>query len=137
MIKDKGNIPFIDLLNERNRAVLVHSLFSSWMLSLIFEGQIFQYFAKEYNFTVDLIIIGSSAAMFLGLLLGGFIIKTKLQAKRLFLYSYPFFAALSLIFFFSPSLLWTIGIIAGSLILGCCVAAWGFIIRPFQRRMNV
>ena len=134
MIKDKGNIPFIDLLNERNRAVLVHSLFSSWMLSLIFEGQIFQYFAKEYNFTVDLIIIGSSAAMFLGLLLGGFIIKTKLQAKRLFLYSYPFFAALSLIFFFSPSLLWTIGIIAGSLISGCCVAAWGFYYKTVSKK---
>jgi len=45
--KQKG-IPFI-CLNERNMAVLVHSLFSSWMLSLIFEGQIFQYLAKEYK----------------------------------------------------------------------------------------
>jgi len=134
MIKVKRNIPFIDLLNERNRAVLVHSLFSSWMLSLIFEGQIFQYLAKEYNFEVGSIITASSAAMFLGLLAGGFIIKTKLHAKRLFLFSYPFFAALSLIFFFSPSLLWAIGIIAGSLISGCCVAAWGFYFKTVSKK---
>ena len=134
MIKVKRNIPFIDLLNERNRAVLVHSLFSSWMLSLIFEGQIFQYLAKEYNFEVGSIITASSAAMFLGLLAGGFIIKTKLYAKRLFLFSYPFFAALSLIFFFSPSLLWAIGIIAGSLISGCCVAAWGFYFKTVSKK---
>ena len=134
MIKDKRNIPFIDLLNERNRAVLVHSLFSSWMLSLIFEGQIFQYLAKEYNFAVDSIIIGSSAAMLIGLLLGGFVIKTKFQAKRLFLYSYPLFIALSLIFFFTPSILWAIGIITGSSISGCCVAAWGFYFKTVSKK---
>ncbi|NLK65843.1 MAG: hypothetical protein GX289_12240 [Tissierellia bacterium] len=121
----QGNILFIDL-NERNMAVLVHSLFSSWMLSFLFEGQIFQQLAKEYNFASESIIILSSAAMFSGLLLGGFIIKSKLHAKRLFLYSYPLFIALSLIFFFSPSVLWTIGIITGSIVSGCCVAAWGF-----------
>jgi DNA-binding CsgD family transcriptional regulator len=119
------NILFIDL-NERNIAVLVHSLFSSWMLSFLFEGQIFQQLAKEYNFSSESIIIWSSAAMFSGLLLGGFVIKSKLHAKRLFLYSYPLFIALSLIFFFSPSVLWTIGIITGSIVSGWCVAAWGF-----------
>ena len=78
----KRDILFIEL-NEHNMAVLVHSLFSSWMLSLIFEGQIFHHIAKDYNFGVDLIIFGSSLAMFLGLLLDGFIIKTKRHAKRL------------------------------------------------------
>ena len=82
-IKDKQqNIPFINL-NERNMSVLVHSLFSSWMLSFIFEGQIFQYLAKEYNFPADSLIIGSSAAMFSGLLLGGFFIKTKMHQLKM------------------------------------------------------
>jgi hypothetical protein len=134
IIKEKqGNVLFTEL-NERNMAVLVHALFSSWMLSFLFEGQIFQYLAKEYNFGVDLIIFGSSLAMFLGLLLGGFIIKTKRHAKRLFLYSYPFFIALSLIFFFSPSILWTMGIITGSLISGWCVAAWGFYFKTVSKK---
>ena len=119
------NFLFIDL-NERNMAVLVHSLFSSWMLSFLFEGQLFQNLAKEYNFAADSIMFASSVAMFLGLLLGGFIIKTKLHAKKLFLYSYPLFIALSLIFFFTPSVMWNIGIISGSFISGSCVAAWGF-----------
>ncbi|HKM02079.1 MAG TPA: helix-turn-helix transcriptional regulator [Sedimentibacter sp.] len=129
----KRDILFIEL-NEHNMAVLVHSLFSSWMLSLIFEGQIFHHIAKDYNFGVDLIIFSSSLAMFLGLLLGGFIIKTKRHAKRLFLYSYLFFLALSLMFFFSPSILWTIGIITGSLISGCCVAAWGFYFKTVSKK---
>lgn len=133
-IKDKQkNIPFIDL-NERNMAVLVHSLFSSWMLSLIFEGQVFQQIAKACNFAVDSIIIGSSAAMFSGLLLGGFILKTKVHAKRLFLYSYPFFIGLSLVYFFPPSILWTMGIITGSLISGCCVSGWGFYFKTVSKK---
>lgn len=134
MIKDlQKNIPFKEL-NERNMAVLVHSLFSSWMLSLIFEGQVFRQIAKVNNFAAGSIIIGSSAAMFLGLLLGGFLIKTKVHAKRLFLYSYPLFIALSLIFFFSPSILWALGIITGSLISGCCVAAWGFYFKTISKK---
>jgi len=68
------NILFFDL-NERNLAVMVHSLFSSWMLSFLFEGQIFQQLAKEYNFASESIIIWSSAAMFSGLLLGGFTVN--------------------------------------------------------------
>ena len=115
-------------------SVLVHSLFSSWMLSFIFEGQIFQYLAKEYNFPADSLIIGSSAAMFSGLLLGGFFIKTKMHTKRLFLYSYPFFIALSLIFFFPPSALWSMGIILGSFISGCCVASWGFYFKTVSEK---
>lgn len=134
IIKGKQlKIPFIEL-NERNIAVLVHALFSSWMLSLLFEGQIFQYLAREYNYTVDSIITGSSAAMFLGLLLGGVIIKTKLHARRLFLYSYPFFIVLSVIFFFSPSALWAMGIITGSFISGCCIAAWGFYFKTVSQK---
>ena len=133
-IKDKKrNIILIDL-NERNRAVLVFSLFSSWMLSFIFEGQIFQCIAKEYNFPADSIIIGSSAAMFSGLLLSGFFIKTKMHTKRLFLYSYPLFIAISIIFFFPPSALWNMGIILGSFISGCCVASWGFYFKTVSEK---
>lgn len=127
------NFLFIDL-NERNMPVLVHSLFSAWMLSFLFEGQLFQQLAKQYNFAVNSTIFTSSVAMFLGLFLGGFIIKTKHRAKQLFLYSYPFFIALSLIFFFSPSIMWNIGIISGSFISGCCVAAWGFYYKTISEK---
>ncbi len=133
-IKSKhNNILFIDM-NERNISILGHSLFSSWMLSFLFEGQLFQHLAKEYNFVADSIMFASSVAMFLGLLLGGFIIKTKLHAKRLFQYSYSFFIALSLIFFFTPSVMWNIGIISGSFISGCCVAAWGFYFKTISEK---
>ena len=67
--------------------------------------------------------------MFAGLLLCGLFIKTKKAAKRLFLYSYLFFIAVSVIFFFPPSVFWTFGIIVGSLLAGGCVAAWAFYLK--------
>lgn len=134
MIKGKKQNVFFIEFNERNMAVLVHSLFSSWMLSFLFEGQVFQSLAKEFNYGVDLLIFGSSAGHFLGLLLGGFIVKTKIQARCLFLYSYPLFMVLSLIFFFPPSILWTIGIITGSIVSGSCIAAWGFYFKTVSEK---
>lgn len=112
--------------NERRLSIIVHSLFSSWVLSFLFEGQILYSFINLYGLASEVMIFGSIAAIFTGLAFCGFIIKTKKAAKRLFLFSYPFFLMVSGLFFFPPSALWTIGIIAGSLLAGGCLAAWGF-----------
>jgi MFS family permease len=37
--------------------------------------------------------------------------------------------AVSIVFFFPPSLLWTLGLIAGSFLAGGCVAGWGFFLK--------
>lgn len=116
-------------LNERKLSVLVHSLFSSWMLAFLFEGQIFFSLADAYNIDPATMVFCGVAAMFAGLLLCGLFIKSKKAAKRLFLYSYPFFIAVSAIFLFPPSAFWTVGIIAGSFLSGGCVAAWAFYLK--------
>lgn len=85
-------------LDERKLSVLVHSLFSSWMLAFLFEGQIFYSLADAYKIDPAIMVFCGVAAMFAGLLLGGLLIKTKEAAKRLFLYSYLFFIAVSVIF---------------------------------------
>lgn len=41
---------------------------------------------------------------------------------------------LSLIFFFPPSILWTIGIITGSIVSGSCIAAWGFYFKTVSEK---
>lgn len=69
------------------------------------------------------------AANFAGLLLCGLFIKSKKAAKRLFLCSYPFFIAVSIMFFFPPSVFWTVGLIVGSFLAGGCVAAWAFYLK--------
>jgi DNA-binding CsgD family transcriptional regulator len=116
-------------LGERKLSVLVHSLFSSWMLAFLFEGQIFYSLADSYQIDPADMVFCGVAAIFAGLLLCGLFIKTKKAAKRLFLYSYLFFIAVSVIFFFPPSLFWTAGIIVGSLLAGGCVAAWAFYLK--------
>jgi len=116
-------------LDERKLSVLVHSLFSAWMLAFLFEGQIFYSLADANKIDPAFMVFFGVAAIFAGLLLCGLFIKTKRAAKRLFLYSYLFFIAVSVIFFFPPSVFWTAGIIVGSFLAGGCVAAWAFYLK--------
>lgn len=116
-------------LDERSLSIVVHSLFSSWMLAFLFEGQIFYSLADAYKIDPAVMVFYGVAAIFAGLLLCGLFIKTKKAAKRLFLCSYLFFIAVSMIFFFPPSVFWTAGIIAGSFLAGGCVAAWAFYLK--------
>ncbi|HNW03851.1 MAG TPA: helix-turn-helix transcriptional regulator [Oscillospiraceae bacterium] len=116
-------------LDERRLSVLVYSLFSSWMLAFLFEGQIFYSLAAAYEIDPAGAVFGGVAAIFAGLLLCGLFIKTKRAAKRLFLCSCLFFIAVSVLFFFPPSVFWTAGIVAGSFLAGGCVAAWAFYLK--------
>jgi DNA-binding CsgD family transcriptional regulator len=125
--------------NERLLSVLVHSLFSAWMLAVLFEGQIFYALTDSHKIDPSAMVFGGVAAHFAGLLLCGLFIKTKKAAKRLFLCSYPFFMAISVVFFFPPSALWMVGIIAGALLAGGCVAAWAFYLKsgtPKNKRIK-
>lgn len=99
------------------------------MLAFIFEGQIFYTLSGTYGINPASMVFGSIIASFAGLLSGGLFIRTKKAAKRLFLCSYLFFIAISVIFFFSPSALWMIGITVGSYIAGGCVASWAFYLK--------
>jgi len=116
-------------LNERNLSVLVYSLFSGWMLSFLFEGQMLYALTSSHDFDSDVMVFGGIAAIFIGTVVCGFFIKTKRSAKRLFLCAYPFFIAVSIPFFFAPSALWNIAVMAGSFFAGCCVAAWGIFLK--------
>ncbi|WP_202623797.1 helix-turn-helix transcriptional regulator [Sporotomaculum syntrophicum] len=113
-------------IDERKLSIIVHALFSSWMLSFLFEGQILYALADTFDLTTDVIIFGGIVALFSGLLLCGFFIKTKWAAKQLFLCSYLYFLTVSVVFFFPPSIFWTLGIITSAFLAGGCVAAWSF-----------
>ena len=116
-------------LNERNLSVLFQALFSSWLLAFLFEGQILYALADSHGLSSGVMVFGGIAAIFAGSFSCGFFIKTKKAAKRLFLCSYPFFIAISVFFFFPPSIFWNIAIIASSFLAGGCVAAWGFYLK--------
>ncbi len=124
-MEDKKRGGLFRNLDERKLSVIVHSLFSSWMLAFLFEGQIFYSLCDRFRLDPSAMVLGGIAAHFAGLLLCGLLIKSKRGAKRLLLCSYPFFIIVSAFFFFPPSLFWAIGLLSGSLLAGGCVAAWG------------
>ncbi len=116
-------------LNERSLSILVNSLFSAWMLAFLFEGRILYALVDLYALSPRAMVFGGIAAMFSGLLFFGLFIKTKRDAKRLYLSALPLFIFLSLFYFFPPNALWTVGITVGSFLAGGCVAAWGFYLK--------
>lgn len=118
--------PSMFIHDERVLSIIVHSLFSSWMLAFLFEGQILYSLAGTYDLNPTFMVFQGIAALFVGLFSCGFLIKTKKAAKRLYLCSLPLFIAASTAFFFPPSVFWNVGIIACSFFAGGCTAAWGF-----------
>ncbi|HHU07917.1 MAG TPA: LuxR family transcriptional regulator [Clostridiaceae bacterium] len=116
-------------LDERKLSILVQSLFSSWMLALLFEGQVLYSLAYAYKIAPVVMVFSGIAAHFAGLLFCGFFIKTRKAARKLFLCSFPFCIAISVIFFLPPNVFWTVGIIVGSFLAGSCVAAWGYYLK--------
>lgn len=114
------------LTKERSLSIIVFSLFFSWLLAFPFEGQALYAITYRFNIDARTMIFGSIAAHFIGLFLCGFFIKTMKQTKYLMIFSIIFCMVSSLLFFFSPSILWNILLFAASFMAGLCVAAWGF-----------
>ncbi len=126
MAHEKQGGIFLTETNARLFSVAVFSLFFSWMLAFPFEGRILYALADLYNIDVGSFVFGAIAAVFLGLLLCGFFVKTMRSAKRLILFSIAFCGAASGVFFFPPSVLWAAALFSSSLLAGSCVAAWAF-----------
>lgn len=127
MVNNRGPRAFYYInTNERILSTLVFSLFSSWMLAFLFEGQILYALAELYGMVPSGLVFRAITALAAGTLICGLLIKTKKAAKGLFLCSFIFCIAASSAFFFPPSILWTFSIVASSFMAGGCVAVWGF-----------
>lgn len=113
-------------IDDRRLSILIFSLFFSWVLSFPFEGQVLYAVAQLHGFDPHDIVFGSIAATFIGLLTGGFFVRTILAAKRAFLFSIVLCMMVSGVFFFKPSILWGVSLISGAFLGGICVAAWGY-----------
>lgn len=126
-------------MNERRLSIVVFSLFFSWLLAFPFEGQVLYALAQRNKIDPHMMIFGSITAHFAGLILSGFLIKTRLAAKRLILFSIAYCIIGCSVFFFAPSILWNIILISDSFLAGTCVAAWGFYLKsgtPSNKRIK-
>lgn len=121
------------MAKEKKLSIVVFSLFSSWLLAFPFEGQVLYAITEKFNIDAHAMIFGSIAAHFFGLIYCGFFIKTMKTVKYLMIFSIVFCIAGSISFFFTPSIVWNISIIASSFLAGICVAAWGFYFKIYTR----
>lgn len=128
------------LMNERRLSVIVFVLFSSWMLAFPFEGQVLSAIAAKYHLDPGGMIIGAVAAMVVGLLFWGFLIRSKKAARSLILYSTAICIFISAPFFFPPSPLWKVSLILGAFFIAASIAGWSYYFRsssPKRERIKV
>jgi len=120
------------LEKERSLSIIVFSLFFSWLLAFPFEGQVLYAITDRFYIDAHSIIFASIAAHCVGLFTSGFFIKTMEAAKHLMIVSVVLCMAGSLPFFFYPSVIWNISLLAASFMAGLCVAAWGFYFKNYS-----
>jgi DNA-binding CsgD family transcriptional regulator len=118
--------------NERRLSIIFFSLFSSWLLAFLFEGQVFYAISSYHNMNPSTMASASMACHLLGLFSCGFFLKTLRSARHLMILSIVYFIAVSILFFFPPSYLWDIAIMSSAFLSGACVASWGFYFREFS-----
>ena len=113
-------------IDNRRLSVIVFSLFFSWLLAFPFEGRILYALADYHQISARFFVFGTMAAHFAGLLACGFFVRNMQAAKKLMLFSISFCITASIVFFGSPSFLWSAALYSAAFLVGCCVAAWGF-----------
>jgi DNA-binding CsgD family transcriptional regulator len=120
-------------LSERNLAVLVFSLFFSWLLAIPFEGQTLYLLLAHYNIDFTDYIFKSIAAHLAGLISCSFYVKNMKSARRLVIVSIAVCVAGASSFFFKPSLIWDISLIISSFAAGASVSAWAFYFKELTK----
>lgn len=128
----RQNIKFLDYdVNGRN-SILFISFFSAWLLSFPFLGQVLYGLYNTYSISIDNLSLITIFALFLGLLLGGYIVKNIERSKGLSLIINWTAILGSMIFFFPYTRLWDIVIVLLSFLGGVYLANWGFYLRQYS-----
>ncbi len=116
-------------IGYRSLSVIVFSLFSAWVLTFPFEGQILYSLAEMFQTDPHKMVFRAIISHFAGLFLSGFFVKSIQTAKKAMLFSILFCFAGTCVFFLKPNALWKIILFLISFVAGICVAAWGFFLK--------
>lgn len=115
----------------RKHSTIAISLFSCYLLSFLFEGQVLHTIIKWFDLNIQSIFLYTMIANLLGLFGCGFIIKSQYYAKRVMVFTTIVCAIFVIPFFFSPSSLWHVSLVLSSFMAGLHVAAWGFYFKNY------
>lgn len=128
---EKSNSTIKIDISGRRLSIIVFSLFSSWMLSFAFQGQILYSLINQFQLNLEVLIFSSIGAHFGGLFICGLYIRSINAAKKWIIGSSIFSMMISSIFFFPSSVFWIVAIIMMGFISGNFIGAWGFFFKRF------
>lgn len=116
-------------LNQRTRSIIAFSMFSAWLLSFAYEGQILYSLLDSYQVDPGKLTMLAVLAHAAGLFLCGFIVKDIKKARKVMITAAGLCIAGSCTFFFAPSALWMVSLIVMAFLAGMWNAAWGWFYR--------
>jgi len=127
------------LLDRRKISIIVFSLSFTYLLSFIFEGQVFYRHAEYFGYDGSKLIFGVMIVHLIGLVTCGFVVHNAKLAKRIIILSNIICVIASIPFFFQPTFLWGLSLLLSSLSCGFAVSAWGYFLKigtPKNERMK-
>lgn len=119
--------------DQRKLSIISFSLFSAWLLSFPFEGQVLYALVKKANIDETTLVLTAICSHFVGLVVTGFWVKRQDTARITMIASSVVCLAGSLVFFLPCSALWYIAIAAMALFAGLFIASWGFYFKTYSR----
>ncbi len=117
--------------DKRLFSTIGFSLLFAYLLSFLFEGQVFYSLRDYYQINNSFYVLLAITMHLMGLFSYGFLVKSPKKAKNIMLSGMAISFVITIPFFFSPSFLWTLGLIIGGYVSGCAVASWGYFLKAF------
>ncbi|MDD2498915.1 MAG: helix-turn-helix transcriptional regulator, partial [Desulfitobacteriaceae bacterium] len=117
---------------QKDFSIIGFSLFSGWLLSFPFGGQVLNTLAANVQIDLSLITLASVVFQFIGLFSGGFIIKDQTAGKKaMFAATIVCFIG-SIVFFLPYYYLWHIAIMFCAFFAGLFIAGWGYLFKRYS-----
>jgi DNA-binding CsgD family transcriptional regulator len=117
--------------DNRTISVAAFTFLFAYVLSFLFEGQVLYSTINAFGAQSNTYILAAIVAHFAGLFSCGFFIKTPRMAKSAMVFGMVICLIATVPFFFAPSTLWSVGLVAAGYAGGCAVAAWGYFLKSF------
>lgn len=113
--------------NENRRiSVISFSLFCTWLISFPYQGEVFYSLVVNSQLDVEKIVLAGLICLVAGLSGCGFLVRSIRAAKFTMLVSSVFCLAGTCVFFFQPSVLWTVTLPAILFAAAVLMSSWGF-----------
>lgn len=133
----KIKMDFLRLEDNNTSFVLFFSLFSAWLLSFPFLGQVLYCLYDKNSIDLSDITLFIITSFFIGLISAGYIIEDIIKARRTIISITYICIFGSLVFFLPHSSLWSIMIIVLSFIGGIYISTWGYYCNLYHEGLRI